>query len=75
MMEQSGGLRGRARLIIVSKDADFHRRSFLLESPPKVIRIRTGNCRTTDIEALLRDQVEAVRSFVDDEEAAFLALG
>ena len=29
---------------IVSKDADFHERSFLLGQPPKVIWIRRGNC-------------------------------
>ena len=29
---------------IVSKDADFHQRSFLLGAPPKVIWIQRGNC-------------------------------
>ena len=31
---------------IVSRDADFHERSFLLGHPPKVIWIRRGNCST-----------------------------
>jgi predicted nuclease of predicted toxin-antitoxin system len=62
-------------LIIVSKDADFHQRSFVLGPPPKVIWIRLGNCRTTDIEELLRAQAEAVRTFLRDEEASFFALG
>ena len=34
---------------IVSKDADFHERSFVLGPPPKVIWIRRGNCSTTEI--------------------------
>lgn len=62
-------------LVIVSKDADFHQRSFVLGHPPKVIWVRSGNCRTGEIEALLRAQVEAVGNFIRDEEASFLALG
>jgi predicted nuclease of predicted toxin-antitoxin system len=31
----------------VSKDADFHERSFVLGPPPKVIWIRRRNCSTT----------------------------
>ena len=34
---------------IVSKDADFHQRSFLLGAPPKVIWIQRGNCGTEEI--------------------------
>ncbi|MBI1963006.1 MAG: DUF5615 family PIN-like protein [Candidatus Rokubacteria bacterium] len=34
---------------IVSKDADFHERSFLLGPPPKVIWIRRGNCSTAPL--------------------------
>ena len=30
-------------LVIVSKDADFHQRSFVFGPPPKVIWIRRGN--------------------------------
>ena len=62
-------------LVIVSKDADFHQRSFLRGYPPKIIWIRLGNCRTRDIEALLRSHGEDVRQFVRDEEGTFLALG
>ena len=61
--------------VIVSKDADFHQRSFLRGYPPKVIWIRLGNCRTSDIEVLLRSYGADVSQFVHDEEGAFLALG
>ena len=37
---------------IVSKDADFHERSFLLGHPPKVIWIRRGNCSTDEAAAI-----------------------
>ncbi len=34
---------------IVSKDSDFHQRSFLEGWPPKVVWLRLGNCSTQDI--------------------------
>ena len=35
--------------VIVSKDSDFHQRSFLYGHPPKVVWIRRGNCSTGGI--------------------------
>jgi predicted nuclease of predicted toxin-antitoxin system len=61
--------------VIVSKDADFHERSFLLGHPPKVVWIRRGNCSTDDVVALLRGQHSAMLGFEGDEEGSFLALG
>lgn len=59
---------------IVSKDADFHQRSFLEGSPPKVIWIQRGNCTTQDIVDLFHTRAGEISSFLQDEEAAFLAL-
>ena len=50
--------------VIVSKDADFHQRSFVLGPPPKVVWIRRGNCSTVEIEGIFRSH-----------EADLLALG
>jgi predicted nuclease of predicted toxin-antitoxin system len=61
--------------VIVSKDADFHQRSFLLGAPPKVIWIQRGNCATEEVAVLLREHHADVLAFVEDETAAFLALG
>lgn len=61
--------------VIVSKDADFHERSFLLGHPPKVVWIRRGNCSTDDVVALLRDHHTAMLVFEGDDEGSFLALG
>lgn len=36
--------------VIVSKDADFHQRSFVLGFPPKVMWVRLGNCTTAEVE-------------------------
>ena len=59
---------------IVTKDADFHQRSFLYGHPPKVIWVRIGNGSTAMIEALLRRRVVEVAAFCSDPESAFLIL-
>lgn len=59
---------------IVTKDADFHQRSFLFGQPPKVVWIRAGNCSTAMIEALLRRCRQDLLSFSSEPESAFLAL-
>jgi predicted nuclease of predicted toxin-antitoxin system len=59
---------------ILTKDADFHQRSFLFGYPPKVIWLRCGNCSTATIEHLLRSRREDVAQFVADRESAFLVI-
>jgi predicted nuclease of predicted toxin-antitoxin system len=59
---------------IVTKDADFHQRSFLYGHPPKVIWVRIGNGSTAMIESLLRRRVVEVAAFSSDSESAFLIL-
>lgn len=61
-------------LTIVSKDADFHQRSLLFGTPPKVVWIRRGNCSTNDIQALLRTRLADLTAFERDTVKAFLAL-
>ena len=60
--------------VIVSKDADFHQRSFVQGFPPKVIWVRLGNCSTREVEALIRTHFGAIKAFHRDIEAAFLSL-
>lgn len=52
---------------IVSKDLDFAERALVQGPPPKVIWIRLGNCSTADVEVLLREHDEAVRTFAEDD--------
>lgn len=66
---------GREGFTLVSKDADFHQRSFLFGYPPKVVWIRRGNCSTDDIERLLRQHHAEVLAFERDDQGTFLALG
>ncbi len=61
--------------VIVSKDSDFHQRSFVKEHPPKVIWLRMGNCSTNEIVTLLRLHVNDIEIFQNDSETSFLALG
>ncbi len=59
---------------IVSKDDDFHQRSFLYGHPPKVVWLRLGNCSTGEVAETLRAGVEHLSSFEADPLAAFLVL-
>jgi predicted nuclease of predicted toxin-antitoxin system len=62
------------KFMILSKDADFHQRSFVLGFPPKVVWIRLGNCTTAEVEQLIRKNFDSIKAFAEDEEAAFLVL-
>lgn len=62
-------------LAVVSKDADFHQRSFLSSPAPKVIWIRLGNCTTEAVAELLRQRRSEIAAFLSDADAMFLALG
>jgi predicted nuclease of predicted toxin-antitoxin system len=51
----------REEFLIVTKDADFSDLCLLRGFPPKIIWIRRGNCKTSDIVAILqnhRDDIE-----------------
>jgi predicted nuclease of predicted toxin-antitoxin system len=61
--------------IIVTKDDDFRQRSFLRGHPPKVLWLRLGNCRTSDVAALLRARYAEILRFADDNALALLLLG
>jgi predicted nuclease of predicted toxin-antitoxin system len=57
---------------LVTKDADFRQRSFLEGHPPKIIWVRSGNCSTAEIEALLRRDLDRIIAFLLDPQAAIL---
>lgn len=60
--------------ILVTKDADFGDLSVLRGFPPKVIWIRRGNCRTSDIEKILRDNLEAIEQIESNEQIGLITL-
>jgi predicted nuclease of predicted toxin-antitoxin system len=60
--------------VIVSKDDDFHQRSFLFGAPPKVIWVRLGNCPTVTIAGCIRLHVSEIIAFINDENATFMVI-
>lgn len=60
--------------VIVTKDMDFQQRSLLFGHPPKVVRLRVGNCTVQMIEELLRKYSEIIYTFASDEKKSYLVL-
>ena len=60
--------------MIVTKDVNFGELLLVYGYPPKILWIRRGNCSTSDIEALLRDGLEAIELLSNDDGAGILTL-
>jgi predicted nuclease of predicted toxin-antitoxin system len=60
--------------VIVSKDSDFHQRSLLYGAPPKFIYLRIGNCPTSQIIQILRDNLDKIIQFENSETESLLVL-
>lgn len=60
--------------VIVTKDMDFQQRSLLFGHPPKVVRLRVGNCTVQTIEDLLRRYSVVIHIFEMDAIKSYLAL-
>lgn len=59
---------------VVSKDADFAELSQSKGAPPKILRLRLGNCTTDRIEQALRSRHQAIQSLEKDPETDVLEL-
>lgn len=60
--------------ILVTKDADFGDLSVLRGFPPKVIWVRRGNCKTANIEQILRDNFTVISQFETDKTLGLVTL-
>lgn len=60
--------------VIVTKDADFSELGVVRGFPPKIIWIRRGNCSTQEIESILRENYDAIKTLSDDNETGILTL-
>lgn len=60
--------------VIVTKDVDFQQRSLLFGHPPKVVRLRVGNCTIEMVEELLRKHAEIIHVFGSDDKKSYLVL-
>ena len=61
--------------IIVTKDSDFLEISDRLGHPPKVVRLRCGNCPTSEVEALLRKEYDKLRALYRNEQKGNTQIG
>jgi predicted nuclease of predicted toxin-antitoxin system len=68
------GTAAKEGLAVVTKDDDFRQRSFMFGAPPKVVWVRMGNCKTSEVEALLRERCQDLLNFESDPAAALLML-
>ena len=59
---------------IISKDSDFHQRSLLYGHPPKFVYLRIGNCSTSKILQILRDNFDVMTQFEHSERESLLIL-
>jgi predicted nuclease of predicted toxin-antitoxin system len=64
----------RQNFTVVSKDSEFHQRSFVFGFPPKIIWVRLGNRSTHEVAALLRAYYEGICRFCEDEVHACLVI-
>jgi predicted nuclease of predicted toxin-antitoxin system len=60
--------------VIVSKDSDFHQRSLLYGHPPQFIYLQVGNCPTSKIVQVLRDNFSTIVQFGERESESILVL-
>ena len=60
--------------MIVTKDADFSELGVVKGFPPKIIWIRRGNCSTQEIELILRENYEVIRTISEDDDTGILTL-
>lgn len=62
------------KFVIVTKDSDFSELSLLRGFPPKVIWIRIGNCKTDEIESLIRSHTKEIENFNNESSLGILIL-
>lgn len=60
--------------VIVSKYSNFHQRSLLYGYPPKFIYLRVGNCPSSKITQILRDNSNTIVQFENSETESLLVL-
>ncbi|WP_420456702.1 DUF5615 family PIN-like protein [Rubrivirga sp.] len=59
-------------LIVVAKDSDLLDIAVLRGPPPHLVRITRGNCSTSDIEQLLRENADAIRALAGSQAAVLV---
>ena len=60
--------------VIITKDADFNDLSSLYGFPPFVVWLRTGNCKLTDMENILRTNSIKIRELISQQQYGVIEL-
>jgi predicted nuclease of predicted toxin-antitoxin system len=60
--------------VVVTLDKDFADMSFVRGAPPKVIWLRCGNSAVSEVEALLRANLDAIREFENRADSGLLEI-
>ncbi|MFQ5638090.1 MAG: DUF5615 family PIN-like protein [bacterium] len=60
--------------VIVTQDADFFDMSLLKGFPPQIVWLRCGNQKTELIETFLRQHVDEISQFIEEESLACLEI-
>jgi predicted nuclease of predicted toxin-antitoxin system len=60
--------------VLLTKDSDFNDLTLLRGTPPKIVWLRTGNCKIGVIENILRDNHQRLKNFFQDDTAEILEL-
>jgi predicted nuclease of predicted toxin-antitoxin system len=60
--------------MIVSKDSDFYEKSILYGHPFKVILIKRGNCNNRQIQLILRNKIELITEFYQNDDVSFIRI-
>ena len=59
---------------VVSKDEDYNNLSVVRGSPPKVIWLQLGNCKTAQVDAAFRARFAEIEAFENDPAVGTLVL-
>ena len=59
---------------IVTKDSDFNDIAIYRGTPPKIIWIKVGNCKISEIENILRVNEIEIKVFLDEPNGAILEI-
>jgi len=59
---------------IVTKDSDFNDMAIHKGVPPKIIWIKVGNCKVSEIEKILRINEASIKDFLDEPFGAILEI-
>lgn len=62
------------RYTIVTKDSDFNDMAVFKGTPPKIIWIKIGNCKVSDIEIILKVNEKVIKLFLDEPESAIMEI-